>query len=79
MRLAAWWRILCRPVISAMKRRYASSVDEGRAAAQEQRIGNRPLEMAMGSLDRAVLMGDAAIVAGRRHAVMGAQRLVAAG
>ena len=35
--------------------------------------------MAVRALDRAVLVRDAAIVAGRRHAVMGAQRLVAPG
>ena len=31
----------------------------------------------MGAFDRAVLVTDAEIVAGRRHAVMGAERLVA--
>ena len=35
--------------------------------------------MAMRALDRAVLMRDAAIVAGRLHPVMGAQRIVAPG
>src|SRR5271165_762106 len=34
--------------------------------------------MTMRTLDRAVLVGDAGIVARRRHAVMRAQRLVAA-
>src|SRR5437764_736977 len=33
----------------------------------------------MGALDRAVLVGDTAIVARRRHAVMGAQLLIAPG
>ena len=33
--------------------------------------------MAVGALDRAVLVADAWIVAGRRHAVMGAERFVA--
>ena len=33
----------------------------------------------MGALDRAVLVRDAAIVARRHHAVMGAQLLIAAG
>ena len=33
--------------------------------------------MAVGTFDRAVLVTDAQIVAGRRHAVMGAERLVA--
>ena len=33
--------------------------------------------MAVGTLDRAVLVADAWIIAGRRHAVMGAERFVA--
>jgi hypothetical protein len=49
------------------------------SAAQQQRIGDRPLEMAMRALDRPVLVGDAAIVAGRPHAVMGAEVLVPPG
>ena len=49
------------------------------SAAQQQRIRNRPLEMAMRALDRPVLMGDAAVVAGRPHAVMGAKVLVPPG
>lgn len=35
--------------------------------------------MTMSALDSAVLMGNAAIVAARRHAVVGAERLIAAG
>ena len=41
--------------------------------------GGNTLEMAMLTFDGAVLMCDAAIVAGRLHTVMGAQRLIAAG
>lgn len=35
------------------------------SAAQQQRIGDRPLEMAVRALDRAVLISDAAIVGKR--------------
>jgi len=49
------------------------------AAAQHQRLGGGALEMAVLALDRAVLVRDARVVAGRGHAVMLAQRLVAAG
>lgn len=49
------------------------------SASQQQRIGDRPLEMAMRALDRPVLVGDAAIVAGRPHAIMGAEVLVPPG
>ena len=49
------------------------------AAAQQQRLGERVLEVAVRRLDGAVLVGDAGVVAGRAHAVMGAERLVAAG
>src|SRR6185312_11443317 len=49
------------------------------SAAQQQGIGDRPLEMAMRALDRPVLVGDAAVVAGRPHAVMGAELLVPPG
>ncbi len=45
--------------------------------AQQQGVGERPLEMAVRTLDRAVLMRHARIVAGRNHAVMDAERLVA--
>ena len=47
--------------------------------AQQQGVRERSLEMAVGALDRAVLVADARIVAGRRHAVMGAERFVALG
>ena len=44
----------------------------------QQRVIDGALEMAVRAFDGAVLMGDAGIVAGRRHAVMAAQLLVAA-
>ena len=47
--------------------------------AQQERVANRRLEMAVRALDPAILMRDAAVVAGRRHAVMPAQRVVAGG
>jgi hypothetical protein len=52
---------------------------ECRRAAQQQCILQGAAEMAVGALDRAVLVGDAAIIAARRHAVMRAQCLVAPG
>jgi len=48
-------------------------------AAQQQRVLDRPLQMAVRAFDRAVLVRQAPIVAGRLHAVMRAQRLVAPG
>src|SRR3984893_14365061 len=48
-------------------------------AAQQQRVLDRPLQMAVRAFDRAVLVRQAPIVAGRLHAVMGAQGLVAPG
>jgi len=48
-------------------------------AAQQQRILDRLLEMTVRAFDRTVLVRHAAVVAGRFHAVMRAQRLVAAG
>jgi hypothetical protein len=41
-------------------------------ASQQKRVLDGALEMAVRPLDGAVLMGDAGIVAGRRHAVMAA-------
>ena len=35
--------------------------------------------MAVRALDRSILVGDAGVVAGRQHPVMGAQRFVARG
>ena len=48
-------------------------------AAQQQRVLDRALEMAVGDFDRAVLVGDAAIVAAGGHAVVAAQAIVAGG
>src|SRR3954452_2889505 len=45
--------------------------------AQQQRVLDCPLQMAVWAFDRAVLVRQAPIVAGRLHAVMSAQRLVA--
>ena len=47
--------------------------------AQQQGILDRAFEVAMRALDRTVLVRHAAIVAGRFHAVIGAQRVVPAG
>src|SRR6201995_5122337 len=46
-------------------------------SAQQQRVLDRSLQMAVRAFDRAVLMRQAPIVAGRLHAVMRAQCLVA--
>src|SRR3981081_3819545 len=45
-------------------------------ATQRQGLGERRLEVAMRTLDGAVLVAHAAIVAGRRHAVMATQLTV---
>jgi uncharacterized Zn-binding protein involved in type VI secretion len=58
----------------------AAVVGEGvevAGAAQQQRILERSLQMAVGGLDRAVLMGDAAVVAAGGHAVVVAKRGIA--
>ena len=54
-------------------------IGEVARAAQEERLVERPLEMAVVALDRPVLVRDAPVVAARRHAVVGTQRLVAPG
>ncbi len=54
-------------------------VGEVVVAAQQQGLGERVLEVAVRPFDGAVLVGDAGGVARRAHAVMGAERLVAAG
>src|SRR5277367_6240768 len=74
MRLAL--RRLPRPTMSSTKPRHGEIVKVARGA-QQQSVGERSLKMAVGALDRAVLVADAGIVAGRRHAVMGAERFVA--
>ena len=53
-------------------------VELGRAA-QGERVGDGALEMAVRPLDRSVLVSHAPIVARDRHAVVGAERLVALG
>jgi len=47
--------------------------------AQQQRLSNRRLQVAVGALDPPVLMGNAAVITGRCHAVMLAQRVVSRG
>ncbi len=54
-------------------------IGEVARSAQRQGIGDAALEMAVRPLDRSVLVGQAAVVARDRHAVMGAQRLVSLG
>jgi hypothetical protein len=53
-------------------------VGEVTMAAQQQRLAECVLEVAVRRVDRAVLVGDAGVVAGRAHVVVGAERLVAA-
>src|SRR3546814_11201398 len=57
----------------------AGEVVEVARAAQQEGVLDGPLEMPVRALDAAVLVGDAGIVAGRRHAVMDAQGVVAGG
>jgi hypothetical protein len=45
-------------------------------AAQEQRVLDGLLEMTVRALDRSILVGDAGIVAGRHHAVVGYELLI---
>ena len=52
---------------------------ERTGAAQQERLGDACLDVAVPALDGAVLVRDAAIVAGRRHPVVEDERLVAAG
>ena len=47
------------------------------AAPEQQRLADDALEVAMLALDGAVLVRDTGVVAGRRHPVVGTQRLVA--
>jgi hypothetical protein len=54
-------------------------VGEATGAAQQQRIGDRRLEVAVRALDRAVLVREPGVVAAGCHAVVGAQRVVAPG
>ena len=56
-----------------------AQVEEGSGGAQEQRVGDGALEVAVRPFHRPVLVGEAGVVARRRHAVVGAERLVASG
>src|SRR4051812_39567385 len=47
--------------------------------AHQEGVGDRPLQVTVRALDGAVLVGDAGVVAGRRHPVMSAESLVATG
>ncbi len=77
MRLAL--RALPRPTISSTKpRQCRQRLEVARGAQARGRLRAYFLEMAVGTLDRTVLVeADARIVAGQRHAVIGAERLVA--
>ena len=55
----------------------AGRSSKSREARSSRGICQRSLDMAMRALDRTILMRHAGIVAGRRHAVMAAERLVA--
>tara|TARA_R100000049_G_C1863421_1_gene26002 strand:+ start:193 stop:468 length:276 start_codon:yes stop_codon:yes gene_type:complete len=70
----------------AALRRLTIIVDEGAirseiievlASPQQESVADGIFEMAVGAFDRAVLMRHALIVAGRRHAVVGAQLFIA--
>jgi len=49
------------------------------ASPQQQGIPHHSLDVAVRALDRAVLVGNACIVAGRLHPVMSAQRIISRG
>src|SRR5579859_1314860 len=49
------------------------------SASQQQGVLDSALEMAMGAFDRAVLMGDTAIVASGLHSIVSAQQVVTRG
>ena len=57
----------------------ASEIVKVAGAAHQQCIRNRLLEMAVRTFDRPVLMSHTSIVAGRLHAIMEAQRVIALG
>ena len=75
MRLAL--RALPRPTILVDEAPPRLQIVEVARGAQQQGVGQRSLEMAVGALDGAVLVADAGVIAGRRHAVVGAERFVA--
>jgi hypothetical protein len=54
-----------------------AQLTEVAGAAQQQGVLHRLLDVAMGAFDRAASVGDAAVVAGRLHAVVRAQGFVA--
>jgi len=68
---------LRRLTISSTKRAVRAEIIEVSAAPHQQSIADGILEMTVGAFDRAVLVRDALIVAGRRHAVVGEQILTA--
>ena len=72
-------RALRRPTSASMKARVLGDRVEVARAAQQQRVPDRALEMAVRRLDGSVLVGDPAIVAAGGHAVVAAQRIVTDG
>jgi hypothetical protein len=70
------FRALRQPTTSSMNTVGGEILEVARAAQQEF-VAKRILEVSMGTLDRAVLVRDAGIVAIWRHAIMGAQILIA--
>ncbi len=61
------------------ERSIRSQIIEVDRAAHQQRIPDRVLQVTVGTLDRAVLVCDTAVVACRLHAVVVAQSIVPAG
>jgi hypothetical protein len=57
----------------------AVEVFEVAAAAEQKRVLERSLQMAMGAFDRPVLMSDTGIVARRRHPIVTHEVLVTLG
>lgn len=74
MRLRLW--ALRRPVNFVEEPAVGGKVVEAAGAAQQQGVLDRALQMAVRPFDGAVLMRDTAVVAARRHAIMGAKRFV---
>ena len=68
---------LRRPTIASTKAAVGVEIGEVARAAQQQGVRERLLEMAVRAFDRAVLVGDADVVARRGHAVMAHQRRIA--
>ena len=59
------------------ERTIRAEIVEVLAASHQKGVTDGALEMAMAAFDRSVLVGNALVVACRRHAIMGAQFLVA--